>query len=256
MAKFAKWCAITKESVNSNEMTVLNAEPAKIGEAATRLSKLIHLKYASGSRVAELMKSLGKEAVAEFIENKLPTSKSIRSGDLGEILGTLYLGEFTVFTLGVERLRWKDHRNMSMRGEDVLAFAVDAASGEVLVLKGEAKSRASLSGATVTAARKALSANKGFPSPHAISFLADRCFDQGQTHLAELLDTAQLKTRFKASQVTHLIFTFSGNDPASHLRHDLNSYTGRIEQISVGLRIVEHQKFIKSVFDMVSSNGV
>ena len=52
------------------------------------------------------------------------------------------------------------------------------------------------------------------------------------------------------------MFTFSGNDPAAHLRRDLQSYTGSIEQISVGLRVVEHQKFIKSVFDMVSSNGV
>lgn len=256
MAQFNKWCVATKENVNGYEMTILNAEPKKINVATKVLSKLIPSQYASHVRIAHLMKSLGKTAVAEFIEEKLPTSKSIRSGDLGEILGTLYLGEFTAFTHGVQRLRWKDHRNMSMRGEDVLAFGVDAATGEFLVLKGEAKSRVSLSGTTVTAARKALSANKGRPSAHAISFLADRCFEQGQTHLADLLDTAQLKLRIKESQVTHLMFTFSGNDPSAHLRRDLQSCTGSIEQISVGLRVVEHQNFIKSVFDMVSSNGV
>ncbi len=256
MAQFAKWCAATKESVNGHEMTVFNAEPKKINGAVKVLAKLIPSQYASGARVAHLMKSLGKTAVAEFIEEKLPTTKPIRSGDLGEILGTSYLGEFTAFKHGIQRLRWKDHRNMSMRGEDVLAFGVDAATGDVMVLKGEAKSRVSLTGTTVTAARKALSANKGRPSAHAISFLADRCFEQGETHLADLLDTAQLKTRIKSSQVTHLMFTFSGNDPAAHLRRDLQSYTGSIEQISVGLRVVEHQKFIKSVFDMVSSNGV
>ncbi|CAG9933291.1 protein of unknown function [Candidatus Nitrotoga arctica] len=43
-------------------------------------------------------------------------------------------------------MRWKVHRNMSMRGEDVLAFGLDAATGDVLILKGEAKSRVSLSG--------------------------------------------------------------------------------------------------------------
>lgn len=256
MAQFAKWCVATKESVNGHEMTVLDAEPKKVNAAVKALANLIPSQYASGARVAHLMKTLGKTAVAEFIEEKLPTTKPIRSGDLGEILGTSYLGEFTAFKHGVQRLRWKDHRNMSMRGEDVLAFGVDAATGDVLVLKGEAKSRVSLTGTTVTAARKALSANKGRPSAHAISFLADRCFEQGETHLTDLLDTAQLKTRIKASQVTHLMFTFSGNDPAAHLRRDLQSYTGSIEQISVGLRVVDHQKFIKSVFDMVSSNGV
>lgn len=256
MVQFAKWCVATKESVNGHEMTVLDAEPKKVNAAVKTLAKLIPSQYASGARVAHLMKTLGKTAVAEFIEEKLPTTKPIRSGDLGEILGTSYLGEFTAFKHGVQRLRWKDHRNMSMRGEDVLAFGVDTATGDVLVLKGEAKSRVSLTGTTVTAARKALSANKGRPSAHAISFLADRCFEQGEAHLTDLLDTAQLKTRIKASQVTHLMFTFSGNDPAAHLRRDLQSYTGSIEQISVGLRVVEHQKFIKSVFDMVSSNGV
>ncbi|WP_107316599.1 Hachiman antiphage defense system protein HamA [Achromobacter xylosoxidans] len=256
MAQFAKWCTTVKESVNGHEMTVLNANPQKIDGAVKVLSKLVPSQYASDARVAHLMKSLGKTAVAEYIEEKLPTSKSIRSGDLGEILGTSYLGEFTVFTQGVKRLRWKDHRNMSMRGEDVLAFGVDATSGEILVLKGEAKSRVTLSGTTVTAARKALSANKGRPSAHAISFVADRCFEQGHTHLADLLDSAQLKTRLKASQVTHLMFTFSGNDPATHLRRDLATYTGSIEQVSVGLRVEEHQKFIKAVFDLVGSNGI
>lgn len=46
------------------------------------------------------MKTLGKTAMAEFIEEKLPTTKPIRSGDLGEILGTSYLGEFTAFKHG------------------------------------------------------------------------------------------------------------------------------------------------------------
>ncbi|MEB0139704.1 MULTISPECIES: Hachiman antiphage defense system protein HamA [unclassified Undibacterium] len=133
MAQFAKWCAATKESVNGHEMTVLNAEPKKINGAVKVLAKLIPSQYASGARVAHLMKTLGKTAVAEFIEEKLPTTKPIRSGDLGEILGTSYLGEFTAFKYGVQRLRWKDHRNMSMRGEDVLAFGVDAATGDVLV---------------------------------------------------------------------------------------------------------------------------
>jgi hypothetical protein len=81
---------------------------------------------------------VGKAKTAKFIETSLPTSKSVRSGDLGEVLGVTYLAEFTEFKLHVKRLRWKDHRNMAMRGEDILAFAVND-EGNLLVLKGEQK---------------------------------------------------------------------------------------------------------------------
>lgn len=254
MSQFTTWCAVTKENVNGHEMTLLNAEPKKIDNAVNAVTELIPLQYAEEERIAHLMKNLGKPAVAKYINEKLPRAKKIRSGDLGEILGTFYVKEFTVFNYGVQRLRWKDHPNMSMRGEDLLAFGVDD-KGEILILKGEAKSNASLSDATMEAARKALSANNGLPSPHAISFLADRCFEHGQINLADLLDKLQLQQGIKSSQVTHLMFIFSGNNPAQKLRCDLNLCDSSIKQISVGLRVVEHQKFIKLVFDRVTSNG-
>ena len=47
------------------------------------------------------------------------------------------------FNLGIKRLRWKDHRNMSMRGEDVLAFNLDPKGGRLKILKAEVKSVAS-----------------------------------------------------------------------------------------------------------------
>lgn len=190
MTKFAKWCTSAKEFVGSGELTVLNAEPAKINDAVNLVAKAIPLHYVSADRAADLLKRLGKAKAATFLETQLPTTKAVRSGDLGEMLGVTYLTELTPFKLGVMRLRWKDHRNMAMRGEDILSFSVDAKTQKLSILKGEAKSRVSLNTDTVTAARKALAANNGRPSAHAMAFVATRYFEQGNKTMTNILDRA------------------------------------------------------------------
>jgi hypothetical protein len=242
--------------VGSWELTVLNAEPAKINDAISLVAEVVPLHYVSKDRVADLLRRLGKAKAAKFIETQLPTTKAVRSGDLGEILGVTYLAEFTPFKLGVMRLRWKDHRNMAMRGEDVLAFAIDAKTMKLSILKGEAKSRASLNTDTIIAARKALASNNGRPSAHAMAFIATRYFEQGDQKMTDILDRAQLDDQVPTSRITHIMFTFSGNDPTKFLRSDLENYKGSIEQISVGIRVKKHQEFIKLVFEQVNINGL
>ncbi|MFZ1546781.1 MAG: Hachiman antiphage defense system protein HamA [Candidatus Nitrotoga sp.] len=254
MTKFALWCTSTTEPVGSHELTVMIADPSKTKLAVKVISAAIPLEYTSEARLANLLKNLGKAKTAKFIETSLPTTKSVRSGDLGEILGVAYLNEFTKFNLQVKRLRWKDHRNMAMRGEDILAFAVAPGTGKLSILKGEAKSRNALNTATVKAARKSLAANKGRPSAHALSFLATRYFEMGDAIMTNLLDRAQLNERVEPSQVTHLIFTLSANNPTMMLRTDLANYNGSIDQLSVGLRVEKHQEFIKSVFEKANVN--
>ena len=45
-----------------------------------------------------------------------------------------------------------------------------------------------------------------------------------------------------------MLFTFTGNNPENFLTADLNNYTGTIDQFSVGLRVEDHQAFIKVVY--------
>ncbi len=87
------------------------------------------------------------------------------------------------------------------------------------------------------------------------AFLADRLHDRGQSGLADLIDEAQLGKGIKLSQVSHLMFTFSGNDPAPFLRNDLGAYKGKVLQHSVGLRVHKHQAFIKAVYKKVIADG-
>jgi hypothetical protein len=122
-------------------------------------------------------------------------------------------------------------------------------------LKGEVKSRVAISALVVAEARKALRKNNSRPSPHALSFVADQLHGEDQTDLANAIDDAQLKDGIALKQAAHLLFTFSGNDPAKFLTTDLQGYGGDVRQIAVGLHVGTHQKFIREVYEKVIAGG-
>ncbi|WP_265286836.1 DUF1837 domain-containing protein [Verminephrobacter eiseniae] len=253
--EFAKWCVETEESVQKHKLRGLGIAAGRQAQAIGAIAKAVPGYYTDPKRIADLLKKLGKPAAAAHVEQKIPTQASIRSGDLGEILCNAYVNEATPFNLGVRRLRWKDHPNMSMRGEDVLAFNMDPQSGGLKILKAEVKSREGMRTAVIDEARAALCANSGLPSPHALAFVADRLNQAGDTMLSDALDKAQLKVGIRASQVSHMLFTFSGNDPLKLLKTNLQSYAGPMSQHYVGLRVDAHQAFIKAVFAAIGKVG-
>jgi hypothetical protein len=255
MAKLKNWCVASDEKIKAHTMRVLQADATKIAQGIKEIAADVPAHYASGERVARLLRTLDKKGAAAYLKAKLPTEKKIRSGDLGEILGASYISEFTGYATGVHRLRWKDHREMAMRGDDLLAIRADPKL-KVKFLKGEVKSSASLSSATVSKARAALASNRGRPSPHALSFIADRLHETGNDALGDLIDESLLKNGIKLKQVTHLMFTFSGNDPRNMLRNDLQGYSGTVRQLSVGMYVPKHQEFIKAVYAKVTANGI
>ena len=132
---------------------------------------------------------------------------------------------------------------MSMRGEDVLAFNLDPKGSGLKILKAEVKSRAGMKTAVIEEARTALCANNGLPSPHALAFVADRSNEIGDTVLGDALDKALLKDGIRASQVSHMLFTFSGNDPLKLLKANLQSYVGLVPQHYVDRRVDGQQDF-------------
>jgi hypothetical protein len=160
---FDEWCQKAQEDVGEHQLTLLTSIAANlaIGRDSAALSVPTH--YASEERMAALLERLGKPAAATFVRNKLPESKKIRSGDLGEILATEYVSEGTIYTIPIKRLRWKDHQNMSMRGDDLIAVRIPEDGTPIEFMKGETKSRATLTAAVLAEARTALDKDNGLP---------------------------------------------------------------------------------------------
>ena len=255
MIDFPIWCDTAIESVGTHELSIITSRPENISDGRDAVAAIVPEHYAAEEQVARILRRLGRPEAAAFIENKLPTTKSIRSGDLGEILATEYIASETPYDVPIKRLRWKDHRNMAMRGDDVIGLMRDQATGRLHFLKTEAKSRAALAGGVVTEAREGLDKEAGLPSAHALEFISARLMEAGEDALADAIDDALLKHGIAPHTVSHLLFTFSGNHPGNILRANLQGYAGGYPQNYVGVRIDAHGAFIADVYDRVIADA-
>ena len=219
------------------------------------ITSIIPHHYTSPERIARVFKNLGKPGVAKLLEDKLPVGKISQSADLGEIFATEYIKDCTNYSVPINRLRWKDSRDMPMRGDDVIGFRILEKGNKILFLKVECKSKAIPGKHTIERARESLEQNNGLPTSHTISFISERLLELGNEHLSDAIVCADLKGKISYKQVKHMIFIFSETNSEVFLKNDLENYDGRISQLSVGLRIDQHQDFIASVFNEVLGNN-
>jgi hypothetical protein len=256
MLQFNDWCLSVDEQVGNHFRRVMTAQAASLPAGIQATAAIVPGHYASEEQVARALARLGKAAAAALIQGKLPTTKAIRSGDLGEIYATEWIDRCSGgYCAPIKRLRWKDHRNMAMRGDDVIGILQDAQTQRVYFLKTEAKSRAVLTGQVLTEARASLDKDGGLPSAHALSFISARLLELNNLPLADAIDEALLKHGIPVQNVRHLLFTFSGNAPVALLTASLQAYPGPINQWGIGLRVAEHGAFIGAVYDQVIENA-
>ena len=256
MAQFDDWCLAVDAPVGNHLRRVMTGQAASLSIGIVATAAIVPGHYASEEQVARALARLGKPAAAALIEGKLPTTKAIRSGDLGEIYATEWIDAHSGgYRAPIKRLRWKDHRNMAMRGDDVIGILQDAQSQRLQFLKTEAKSRAALTGQVLTDARTALDKDGGLPSAHALSYISARLLELDKLPLADAIDDALLKHGIPPQSVRHLLFTFSGNAPDGLLNASLQAYSGSITQWGIGLRVDGHGAFIGAVYDRVIADA-
>jgi hypothetical protein len=190
---------------------------------------------------------LGAPSTAVLLREHLPTKKNARSGDLGEILATEVAEQELNYTVPIRRLRWKDGREMALRGDDIIGIARDSKK-RLLMLKGESKSRVALSTSVLDEAGSALDSDRGRPTRHSVLFVAERLREQGNDELAEELEEAVLGS-FRGIPVAHLLFVLMGGPPKQLLTAHLTSVAKkRRVRYAVGVRITDHGKFIELIF--------
>ena len=204
--------------------------------------------YIDPKSVADTLERLGKKAAAQKVIIKMPQVKNIRSGDIGEILTADYIDESTDYTVPVRKIWWRDHRNMAMRGDDVIGILFNKENQTINFLKAEAKSNKSLSTDVLKKARAELDLDEGLPAPHALAFVAERLREQGNIMVSDLIEKVQLIDGININQVEHLLFTFTASDPTKLQKVASENYAGDITQYSVGFKVNEHQKLIAETY--------
>ena len=253
MTDFDDWCTLgTPVPIGGHQAAVLESYDDAKGSAT--LAASLPNAYAESNSLAMIAERFGKEDVAKFLRNKLPTKASARSGDAGEILATAYLHQGCGYVVGPSRLIQRDHQEWAMRGDDVLGAKLSP-KGQLRIIKAEAKSRATLGDGTVKDARQGLARNAELPSPHSLTQFAERLLPTADSHIGEAVITMQLADGVRPGRVGHLMFLFTGSDPSAHVTADLTTYSGQVSQLTVTLRVKGHQEFIKGAYDGVTAGG-
>jgi hypothetical protein len=256
MVQFNDWCDSADTPLGNHHVRVMTGRPADAATGIQVTATAVPAHYAAEERIAAALARLGKAAAAQLITDLLPQTPQIRSGDLGEIYATEWIDAHSGYRAPIKRLRWKDHRNMAMRGDDVIGMILDPATERLRFLKTEAKSRIDLRAQTLQEARTGLDKDGGLPSSHALSFISARLMELGiDAPLVDAIDEALYRHGIPPESVKHLLFTFSGNSPQALLMQALQAYPGPIGQWGVGLHVDGHAAFVGAVYDRVIADA-
>lgn len=252
-AGFRSWCKVgTPVSTGQHQAGLIESFDDSIGVAT--LAAALPAAYAPSAALTAMAQRLEKDALAKYLRNKLPTEKAARSGDMGEILATAYLHEEAGYVVGPSRLIHRDHQQWAMRGDDALG-AKRHTDGRPVIAKAEAKSRTKLGKPTVAEAREGLARNDELPSPHSLSQFADRLLSTADDDLGHAIYDLLVNNGVRPDRVRHLMFLLTSSDPSGQVAADLQAYAGRVRQLTITMRVQQHQEFIRDAYEMVIADG-
>lgn len=251
MGLYKQWCKSTKEKNQRKHFWTYAEKKGGRDEISDDLAETIRSHYHRLEHIADDVKRLGYEVAARILSEAIPQTAKGRSGDLGEILATELVEEEIGLRVPVRRLRYKDGRNMAMRGDDFIGAGYDSKGKKLWLLKGEAKSNKTLGKATVTNARKVLDRDHGRCTPDSLLFVANRLLesnDPDENALGrDLRDEVGLKS-LRADRIDHMLFTVSGNGPHASLKEDLDAAGTNRDHYVVNIHIEDHQDFIAAMY--------
>lgn len=243
----SRWLAVATADIGRHSLRVLTERDGSRASVLDDLRELVRGHYVDPELTAKRIASLGAPKTAALLRDHVPTTKKARSGDLGEVLATELAEQALKYDVPIRRLRWKDGREMALRGDDIIGVA-RSSKDKLLLLKGESKSRATLSTAVLDEAGGALDSDRGRPTRHSVLFVAERLRELGEDDLAEELEEAVLAS-FRGISVAHMLFVLTGGSPKNLLEAHLKGAAMKTRlRHAIGLRIKDHAKFIELLF--------
>ena len=258
MQLFTRWCDATRTNNKRKQYWTYVEKDGGRDQICDDLAETIRSHYDRLERIAEDVEQLGYKTAAKILSAAMPQTPRGRSGDLGEILATELVEEEIGLRVPVRRLRYKDGRNMAMRGDDFIGAGYDAKGEKLWLLKGEAKSNKVLGKATVTSARNVLDRDNGRCTPDSLLFIANRLLesnDPDDNALGRSLRNEVGLKSLRADRIDHMLFTVSGNGPHASLKDDLDATGTDRDHYVVNLHVEDHQDFIAAIYQEAEDIG-
>ena len=253
---YPHWCERHVEEEGNKQLWRLTERAGGRASIEAILTTCIRSHYDNLDQIAEDVRELGYPGAAAILSERMPRSARARSGDLGEILATELVEEHLDFKVPVRRLRYKDGREMALRGDDFVGLMLDD-QANLHFLKGESKSRANLARATISEAREALSRDDGRPTATSLLFVADRLMDGGgeRRDVGRKIRNEVASRAAPPARTSHMLFTMSGNATPQAQLDDLAAAGGNRPHLSIHLRIEDHQAFIQACYERALALG-
>lgn len=255
---FGDWCIFDETRCGANKRLCCVRE--KAGGRTTAwpvLVERVRSHYDKLSQIADDVERLGFCGASTVLRERLPQSERARSGELGEIIATEFIEHYTDFRIPVRRLRYKDGREMALRGDDYVGIDEDDEQ-RLLFLKGEAKSGRAIAQGVVADARERLSENDGRPTTISLLFVADRLLesdDEDDKTLGRRIRDEVALRAVPPRRITHGLFALSGNSTDAILEADLEEADGAHNHLSVGFHVDGHQAFIAEIYEEAGDLG-
>jgi hypothetical protein len=257
MALYDQWCSTTvQEDGLKQYLTLVEKAGARDG-VCQQLGETVRSHYDNLDRIADDVTELGYELAGAILKELLPTAPRARSGDLGEILASELTEELLQFDVPVRRMRFKDGREVPMRGDDFIGVNYAEDDGGLWLLKGEAKSRGALGAATVAEAREALNRHDGRCTPSSLLFVANRLLEgnEEQADLGRRIRNEVGRKALAKNRIDHALFTLSGNGPIAALAADCAAAEAGRGHAVINLHVPDYADFINQIFEAAADLG-
>lgn len=258
MPLYQDWCERERAKNGRKHYITLVEKARGRAKIEAALAETMRSHYDRLERIADDVKRLGFKAAATILGAALPKTATARSGDLGEILATEFVEEEIGLRIPIRRLRYKDGRNMAMRGDDFIGAGYGSDDDKLWLLKGEAKSNKNLGKTTVKNARKVLDRDSGRCTPDSLLFVANRLLesdDKDDVALGRAIRDEVGLNAVPAGRIDHMLFTMSGNAPPTALKEDLDAAGTNRDHYVVNVRIEDHQDFIAAMYEKAGDLG-
>jgi hypothetical protein len=225
----------TETKIHHRSLTVKSRKKA---DAVVCIRKILIQHHASPEALmrtkehCEAMKRLGF-GPEQGLLRRFPTNPSTQKGNLAEVVLAEYVEASCSVMLPVYRLRYNPNIDQSMKGDDVLAFDLDAKPVRIIV--GEAKFRENSSASAVKEIVDGLLKSYKGGVPASLQFIADRLFESGQIEFGtRVLKCAELFARGQL-QLDYIGMLLSDTKSAGRVDKATPNSLHRLAMISFGV---------------------
>ena len=176
--------------------------------------------------------------------SRFPTNPTTRKGNWAEVFLCEYVVSSSNADLPVYRLRYNPNIDQSMKGDDVLAFDLEA--DPVRIIVGEAKFRGRSRKEAVIEIIESLERSHQGGLPVSLQFVADRLIQEGNESLGRRIEEcADLFVRDKL-RIDHVGLLASNHLASSHVEQHAKSSIRRLAVISMSLS--DGERLVESSF--------